>query len=115
AVVSTYPLYPYFLDRTFRETGKKIPVFTSVTDSIEINAAWLRAPTDHWLVTDPATRETMTRAGLPAEKIIDTGFAVHPGFATATPVPADDSCDPFRILYFPTAKRPFVRRHSRAL
>lgn len=115
AVVSTYPLYPYFLTRIFAGSGAKTPVFVVVTDSIEINASWLRGKCDRWLVTDPATREMMTRAGLPAEKIIDTGFPVHPEFSKLSPVDATDACDPFRILYFPTAKLPFVRRHSRAL
>ncbi len=115
AVVSTYPLYPYFMTRILVESGKKIPVFIVVTDSIEINAAWLRADCTRWLVTDPATRETMIGAGLPAEKIVDTGFPVNPAFSEMTPLEASTSCDPFRILYFPTAKLPFVRRHSRAL
>ncbi len=86
AVVSTYPLYPYFLARIFAQSGKSLPVFTVVTDSIEINAAWLRAPSDWWLVTDPITRDAMIRKGLAAEKICDTGFPVHPGFAESVPV-----------------------------
>lgn len=112
AIVSTYPLYPYFLKRI---PQGKLPVFTVITDSIEINAAWLRAPTDFWLVTDPATRETMIRKHLPAEKIIDTGFPVHPVFSEIAPLSADDACDPFRILYFPTASSQLLRRHGRAL
>lgn len=112
AIVSTYPLYPYFLKRI---PQGKLPVFTVITDSIEINAAWLRAPTDFWLVTDPATRETMIRKNLPAEKIIDTGFPVHPVFSEIAPLSADDACDPFRILYFPTASSQLLRRHGRAL
>jgi processive 1,2-diacylglycerol beta-glucosyltransferase len=115
AVVSTYPLYPYFMTRILAASGEKTPVFTVVTDSIEINAAWLRSKSDCWLVTDPATRETMIRTGLPAEKVVDTGFPVHPDFSKLTPLDASDSCNPFRILYFPTAKLPFVRRHARAL
>jgi processive 1,2-diacylglycerol beta-glucosyltransferase len=115
AIVSTYPLYPYFLPRIFEKTGHPLPVFTVVTDSIEINAAWLRAPTGWWLVTDPASREGMIRKSLAAEKIVDTGFPVHPVFSKLTPVDPADACDPFRVLYFPTAKLPFVRRHSRAL
>ena len=115
AVVSTYPLYPYFMTRILAASGEKTSVFTVVTDSIEINAAWLRAKSDRWLVTDSATRETMIRAGLDGEKIIDTGFPVHPDFSKLTPLASSDACDPFRILYFPTAKLPFVRRHSRAL
>jgi processive 1,2-diacylglycerol beta-glucosyltransferase len=115
AVVSTYPLYPYFLERIFQKSGRSLPVFTVVTDSIEVNAAWLKAPCDHWLVTDPATRETMTRAGIPEEQVVDTGFPVHPDFSRLEPVPGDDACDPFRILYFPTAKLPHVRRLGRAM
>lgn len=115
AVVSTYPLYPYFLERIFEETGRRLPVFTAVTDSIEINAAWLKAPCDCWLVTDPATRQAMVGAGLPQERVVDSGFPVHPDFSRLAPVPDDDACDPFRILYFPTAKLPHVRRQGRAL
>jgi processive 1,2-diacylglycerol beta-glucosyltransferase len=115
AVVSTYPLYPYFMTRLSEASGEKIPVFIVVTDSIEINAAWLRARCERWLVTDPFTREAMIRKGLPAEKIVDTGFPVNPAFSKLTPLEPTAACDPFRILYFPTAKLPFVRRHSRAL
>ena len=115
AIVSTYPIYPYFLKRQFDETGSALPTFTVVTDSIEINASWLRAPTDRFLVTDQATLETMRCWGIPEEKIISTGFPVNPAFSTLTPVSADDSCKPFRILYFATAKKPFIRRHGRAL
>ena len=111
AVVSTYPLYPYFMPRI----RANLPVFTVVTDSIEINAAWLRAPGNWWLVTDPATREAMVRKGLPAEKIIDTGFPVHPVFSQLQPVDAADPYDPLRILYFPTAQLSFLRRHARDL
>ena len=115
AVVSTYPVYPYFLERHFAETGNRLPVFTVVTDSIEINASWLRAPTDWFLATDRATLEAMRSRGVPQEKITVTGFPVNPAFSEMPPVDAADTCKPFRILYFPTAKKPFVRRHCRAL
>ena len=115
AVVSTYPVFPYFLERHFTETGKRLPVFTVVTDSIEINASWLRAPTDWFLVTDQTTLETMRSWGIPGEKIISTGFPVNPAFSKLKPVDGSDPCKPFRVLYFPTAKKPFVRRHSKAL
>ena len=115
AIVSTYPLYPYFLCRIPQGIRGNLPVFTVVTDSIEINAAWLRAPSDWWLVTDPATREAMIRRDLPAEKIIDTGFPVNPVFSKLAPVDPGDCCEPFRILYFPTAQPSLVRSHGRAL
>ena len=115
AVVSTYPLYPYFMTRLNQASGLALPVFTVVTDSIEINAAWTRLSCDRWLLTDPVTRDGLIRQGLPAEKLIDTGFPVHPVFAELRPVLADDPCEPFRILYFTTAQLSFLRRHARAL
>lgn len=115
AVVSTYPLYPYFMPEVIRSLGRKLPIFTVVTDSIEINATWLRAESDLWLVTDPATREILVTKGISAEKVVDSGFPVHPGFSRLGTVSADDPCRPFRVLYFPTSKLPLVRRHSRAI
>ena len=115
AVVSTFPLYPYFLPRLFEKVGKKLPVFTIITDSIEINAAWLRSPTDFWLVTDRYTRESMIAKGLPAAKIVETGFPVNPDFSRTSALPSSAPCEPFRILYFPTAKRSLLASHCRAL
>lgn len=115
AVVATYPLYPYFLDRLLAGNPRPPKVFTVVTDSIEINAAWLKAPSAEWIVSDPHTRDAMVRAGLPAERIIDTGFPVHPAFSRLLPVPAEDDCDPFRVLYFATAQRTHVGRIAGAV
>lgn len=115
AVISTYPLYPYFLERIFKRNIPKVPVFTVVTDSIEINAAWRKAPTDYWLVTDEHTRDRLIQQGLPETSVIETGFPVHPHFSELTTITADDPLEPFRILYFPTAKKPHVRRIAREL
>jgi processive 1,2-diacylglycerol beta-glucosyltransferase len=115
ALVSTYPLYPYFLKRIPQGIGARFPVFTIVTDSIEINAAWLRAPSDWWLVTDPSTRDAVIRKGLPPERVVDTGFPVSPLFAGLPPVDAGDDRSEFRILYFATASRSSLTEHGRAL
>ena len=115
AIVSTYPLYPYFLDRILASFPKKPTVYTVITDSIEINASWKKAPTTAWLVTDAFTREALIRSGLPPEKVIETGFPVHPNFAEMTGVDRHDPVRPFRVLYFPTSKKPHIRRTSRAL
>lgn len=115
AIVSTYPIYPYFLARILADKPQKPPVYTIITDSIEINASWKKAPTDAWFVTDPLTRDVLIRAGLPQEKIVDTGFPVHPAFTEMKGVDRNGPLKPFHILYFPTAKKPHVRRVSRAL
>lgn len=114
AIVSTYPLYPYFLKRLPQGLRRKLPMFTVVTDSIEINAAWLRAPSDWWLVTDALTRDGMVRWGLRPDAVVDTGFPVHPVFAELPPMPSDGA-DPFRVVYFATARKSFVCDHGHAL
>lgn len=114
AIVSTYPLYPYFLRRIRQGIDGKFPVITVVTDSIEINASWLRSPSDHWLVTDEKTRKRMNPP-LPAGKITATGFPVHPRFATQGTVSEDDACSSFRILYFATANPRMLSANGRAM
>jgi processive 1,2-diacylglycerol beta-glucosyltransferase len=115
AIVSTYPLYPYFLKRLPQGMRHNLPIFTVVTDSIEINAAWLRAPSDWWLVTDQLTREGMIGWGLRAESVVDTGFPVHPVFAEMEPMAAEGAQRPFQIVYFATARKGYVRDHGCAL
>ncbi|MGB2403192.1 MAG: MGDG synthase family glycosyltransferase, partial [Akkermansiaceae bacterium] len=115
AIVSTYPLYPYFIERIFEQTTPKIPVITLVTDSIAINAAWRKAPTDFWMVTDQHTKQHLTAAGIAHDQIVDVGFPVDPHFADLKPINSEDPIDPLRILYFPTPKKPHVRRVSREL
>lgn len=114
AIVNTYPLYPYFCDRILKKWGP-CPVFTVITDSIEINAVWRRAPSDYFFVTDETTKADLVEQGMAAEKIQSFGFAVHPRFSQLQPLAADGGIDPFRVLYFPTAKKPYVRRVMRAL
>jgi processive 1,2-diacylglycerol beta-glucosyltransferase len=92
-----------------------IPVFTVVTDSMEINAAWLRSPSNQWLVTDDTTRETMMGAGLDSHKLAVTGFQVHPKFAHMQTLGPDVDCSKFRILYFPTAKVAHMTKQAHAL
>lgn len=115
AIVSTYPLYPYFLTRIFAASGQNIPVFIVVTDSIEINGAWLRAKCRRWLVTDAFTKDAMIQKSIPADQIVDTGFPVHPAFSSLPPVKSCDDCGKFRILYFATASRSLLDIHSRAI
>lgn len=115
AIVSTYPLYPYFIERISKQGIPKVPVFTIVTDSIAINAAWRKAPTDFWIVTDQRTKESLATHGIAQNQIIDIGFPVDPHFADLEPIDAENPIDPLQILYFPTPKKPHVRRVSREL
>ncbi|MGA0846347.1 MAG: MGDG synthase family glycosyltransferase, partial [Luteolibacter sp.] len=111
AVVSTYPLYPYFMPRI----DSQLPIFTVVTDSIEINSAWIKSPSTAWFVSDTETRDQMIRNGLDASRVIDTGFAVHPVFSDMTTIEADDPCQPFEILYFATASTRQMKHNTIAM
>lgn len=104
-IVSTYPLYPYFVERYIKGGGRPCPMVTIVTDSIEINASWRMAPTDFWLVTDRETKSSLIEQKLPEKKIIATGFPVDPIFEKLSPIPTDNHARPFRVLYFPTASK----------
>lgn len=106
-VVNTYPLYPYMVDRQF-SIGRRVPIITIVTDSIEINAAWTRSPSDYFLITDDHTREGLITSNLPKEKMNITGFPVSPRFESLEKVAPNDPLNPFRILFFPTARSPHV-------
>jgi processive 1,2-diacylglycerol beta-glucosyltransferase len=114
AIVSTYPLYPYLIPLTsLAQTST--PLFTVITDSIEINASWLRTHSDHWFVTDSYTEAILANRSIAPSSIHATGFPVHPIFTQLKPLQAEDSCSPFRVLYFPTPRPTAMFEHATAL
>lgn len=113
-VICTYPIYPYQLERHFNILPR-VPIITVVTDSMNVNAAWTRSPSDFFLVTDPATRASVEKSGIPSEKIIVTGFPVSQRFESITSTSSGDSTQPFRVLYFPTSRQPHVSKIARAV
>lgn len=116
AIVSTYPLYPYFVERSFAKGAPRVPVITIITDSIEINGAWKNAPSDYFLVTDEFTKQSLVSSGVDDKKIVVTGFAVHPRFTDLESIQSFSAAtEPFKVLYFPTAKKPIIRRILRAI
>jgi len=114
-IVSTFPLYPYFAERYVRSGGVRRPVITIVTDSININASWRKAPTDFWFVTDRETKNSLIEQKLPEEKIIDTGFPVDPVFSTLDPLTETSPANPFRVLFFPTGRKSTLAPTARAI
>lgn len=96
AVVSTYPLYGYVMDDLARR-GMVLgfPRITVITDSTSINAVWLRASSDAYLVPDEQTAHVLrAEHDVPAAKVHALGFPVNPRFATLRdqglrPDPAD--------------------------
>ncbi len=99
-IVSTYPVFS-FLNAKIRKANPvmKIPFFTVITDSTQINSAWYRCPCDGSIVSDEHTANVLRNDGVPLEKIHVLGFPVGLEFEALHPVRA---AHPWRILYFPS-------------
>jgi len=81
-VVSTYPVYSHVIEELFKDHSQRSFRFiTVVTDSISVNAAWFRAPSDYFFVPNDQTAEVMIAGGVPAEQIRSLGFPVSYLFA----------------------------------
>ncbi len=113
-IICTYPLYPYQLKRLFQQHSRA-PVVTVITDSMEINAAWSQAPSDHFIVTDNDTAGLLEKQGIARSKIQVTGFPVSPRFPLLNSLYSTDEIRPFRVLFFPTRRMPQIRKIMRAV
>ena len=81
-VVSTYPVYAHVIQKIYRDHHERpFRFITVVTDSISINSAWFRAPSDFFCVANDATAEVLRKGGVPAKQIKTLGFPVNPAFA----------------------------------
>ncbi len=75
-------------------------LITVVTDSITINSAWFRAPSDFFCVANDASAEALRKGGVPEKQIKVLGFPVNPVFAEpAAELPAPVGDEPRRVLY----------------
>jgi UDP-N-acetylglucosamine:LPS N-acetylglucosamine transferase/predicted metal-dependent phosphoesterase TrpH len=99
-VVSTYPVYGHVIKKIFAGHERPFKFITVVTDSITINSAWFRAPSDYFCVANDASADVLIKAGVAEKQIKALGFPVNPIFADnpdALPQPAGD--EPRRVLY----------------
>ena len=62
AIVSTYPLYNYFLDQLYAEKPRPFSQITVITDSISINSIWYRCYSDALLVANDDTARVLQEA-----------------------------------------------------
>ncbi|MEI6279891.1 MAG: hypothetical protein WCQ16_11015 [Verrucomicrobiae bacterium] len=99
-IVSTYPVFS-FLNAKIRKSdpAMKVPFFTVITDSTQINSAWYRWPCDGSLVADEQTADVLRNDGVPTEKIHVLGFPVGLDFESLQPVGA---ALPWKVLFFPS-------------
>lgn len=96
-IVSTYPGYGHLLDY-LRRRGRthEAKVVVLVTDSLSINSAWYRPPSDVLLVANRETADVIARAGVSSGKIRVTGFPVPAVFRQ--PIERADG-PPWDVLY----------------
>jgi UDP-N-acetylglucosamine:LPS N-acetylglucosamine transferase len=101
-IVSVYPVYASVIQELYRDHSERpFRFITIVTDSVTVNSAWYRAPSDLYCVPNDATAEVLRNAGVPEEKIKPLGFPVSHLFTEPPLVPVEPpvSGEPRRLLY----------------
>jgi UDP-N-acetylglucosamine:LPS N-acetylglucosamine transferase len=99
-VVSTYPVYAHVIKKIYGDRERPFRFITIVTDSISINSAWFRAPSDYFCVPNEASAEVLRKGGVPEKQIKVLGFPVSPAFANpAAELPLPVGREPRRVLY----------------
>ena len=79
-VVSTYPVYAHVIQKIYRDHHERpFRLITVITDSISVNSAWFRAPSDFFCVANDATAEVLRKGGVPAKTNQDPRFSSQPG------------------------------------
>lgn len=118
AMVSTYPVYAWMLNRLEREGKPRCPHYTVITDALTINSLWYRTKSDAWFVTDPDSAAFLQEKGIPAARIHASGFPVALHFADRPEnwqPPEPSVAMPFRVLFMINSGRTAALRIARAL
>ena len=81
-VVSCYPAYAHAIRELFRDHQERPFRFgTIITDSITVNSAWFKAPSDWFCVANEPTGQVLRKNGIPADQVKALGFPVNRVFA----------------------------------
>jgi len=100
-VVSTYPVYGHVIKKIYQgHPERPFRFITVVTDSISVNSAWFRAPSDFYCVANEAAAAVLRKGGVPEQHIKMLGFPVSPVFANPlAELPLPVGREPRRVLY----------------
>lgn len=114
-VVSTYPVFSFFVDRLRKShPGFREPFVMVVTDSTRINSAWYRCWSDQFVVPDESTLQVLTKGGVPPERIHALGFPVSLEFEKTQPLPVE-APSPWKVLYMPSTRKGWALRAVREI
>jgi len=109
-VVSTYPVFSFFVDRLRKaHLGFREPFVMVVTDSTRINSAWYRCWSDQFVVPDESTMQVLIQGGVPPERIQALGFPVSLEFEKVQPLSAEAK-PPWKVLYMPSTRKGWALR-----
>ena len=100
-VVSTYPVYAHVIKRIYQNHHERpFRFITVITDSITVNSAWFRAPSDFFCVANEATADVLRKGGVAEKQIKTLGFPVNPAFANPlAELRPPVGREPRRVLY----------------
>jgi len=118
AICSTYPVYPWLLNRLRADRRVRCPHYTVVTDALTINSLWFRAGAAGWFVTDPDSAALLAAAQLPPERVHVSGFPVSLAFADRDPRLAPAELQPGetpRVLFMINSGRQAAEETARLL
>jgi 1,2-diacylglycerol 3-beta-galactosyltransferase len=77
-IVSTYPFYQAPLDAIFKVYRDVIPLFTVITDLVDVHRIWFSNAVTGCMAPTVQVKNQAIASGLPAEKVHITGIPVHP-------------------------------------
>lgn len=118
AIVSTYPVYAWLLNRLRADGQVFCPHYTVITDALTINSLWFGTPSTGWFVTDEDSASFLRARGLPADRIHVSGFPVALAFADRPALwqpPALNDAAPRRVLFMINTAREPARHIVREL
>ena len=79
-LISTYPIWSYLAADIWKKYNKDAKFMSVVTDSITIHNSWVLADTDHYIVANEDTKQSLINMGEQSEKIKTLGFPVKLDF-----------------------------------
>ncbi|HOG45715.1 MAG TPA: glycosyltransferase, partial [Anaerolineae bacterium] len=80
-VVTTHPLASPSLVSVLHRHRARLPYYTVVTDFGRVHTFWAYPFGELWFAPCEETAGHLVRSGIPAERVVITGYAVHPRFA----------------------------------
>lgn len=79
-VVAVHPLVIGLLRMVRQRSNATWPIITVVTDLVTLHASWATPGADLYLVPTPEAFHSLVEYGIPSNRIIYTGFPIHPKF-----------------------------------